>query len=313
MKGYGDRPSATRPSAAVRIASGAPVSAANSSQRRWATASRISCSRRARTFSRWRPDSDEVPDQALDLRRGLGQALVVQGRGGEDRRLRLVLRTGADVEQEAEGVEEDVRPREVGLVDQDQVRRLDDPGLERLDHVPGPRLKDEDDEVGGGHHVELGLADADRLDEDPVHAEGVEDVGRMGGGRRKAAVAVARGERADEEARLAEDVLHPDAVAEEGPAREGARGIDGQNPDAAALVHGLVGQGRSDRALADARRAGDADPDRALPAGDEAVPDFGDEGGLVLDFGDQAGAGQAAPREEFVPEFLAERWTFASI
>ena len=78
---------------------------------------------------------------------------------------------------------------------------LDDPGLEGLDDVARSGLQDEDDEVGAGQDVELGLADADGLDEDAVHAEGVEDVGRVGGRRRQAAVAVAGGQRADEDAR----------------------------------------------------------------------------------------------------------------
>ena len=63
------------------------------------------------------------------------------------------------------------------------------PALRAWMTSPVDGLEDEDDEVGAVEDVELGLADADGLDEDAVHAEGVQDVGRVGRRRRQPAVA----------------------------------------------------------------------------------------------------------------------------
>ena len=103
--------------------------------------------------------------------------------------------------------------------------------------------------------VELGLADADGLDEDAVEAEGVQDIGRVGRRRREPAVTVAGGHRADEDAVVVAEVLHADPVAQEGSAREGARRVDGQDADGMAGPDGPAGQGGGHGALADAREA----------------------------------------------------------
>ena len=97
-------------------------------------------------------------------------------------------------------------------------------------------------------------------------------------------------------------LLHPDAVAQEGPPGEGAGGIDGDDPDGMPGLDSAAGEGGGDRALADARGAGDADPDAALLGGDEPVPDLGDRGRARSRPADQAGAGQPAAGEETGPE-----------
>ena len=88
-----------------------------------------------------------------------------------------------------QGVEERLRALEVRFVDQKEIGGLDDPGLQSLDDVPRAGLEDENDQVGTAEDVELGLPDADRLDEDAVQAERVQDVGRVRCRRRKPAVA----------------------------------------------------------------------------------------------------------------------------
>ena len=164
------------------------------------------------------PRCDAGPGEALDFGEDRVHALVLEGRGVEHGGRGPVLPHGADVQEEAEGVEQGLRALEVRLVDEEHVGGLDDPGLEGLDDVSGRGLEDEDDEVGAVEDVELGLADADGLDEDPVHAEGVEDVGGVGRRRREPAVAVPGGHRADEDAVARLEVLHADPVAQEGAA-----------------------------------------------------------------------------------------------
>src|SRR5690606_38601989 len=63
-----------------------------------------------------------------------------------------------------------LRPGTIGLVDDEAIRRLHYPRLEGLD--PVPRLGDEDEHRRVGHpgDIELGLTDADRLDQDAVEA-----------------------------------------------------------------------------------------------------------------------------------------------
>ena len=96
---------------------------------------------------------------------------------------------------------------------------------------PASGHEDHDDRVGEPHDVELGLPDADRLDEHDVHAEGVEQPDDVARRARQAAVAAARGEAADEDARVEEVRLHADAVAEHGAARERARRVDRDDAD----------------------------------------------------------------------------------
>ena len=59
-------------------------------------------------------------------------------------------------------------------VDHEQVRHLQDAGLERLDGVAEARHRDHGDGVGDLHDVELALADPDRLQQHQVEAVGVQ-------------------------------------------------------------------------------------------------------------------------------------------
>ena len=89
---------------------------------------------------------------------------------------------------------------EVGLGHDEHVGDLHDPGLEELEHVAGARLDDDRDGVGGLGDLGLGLADADRLDDDDVEGRRERLRGGARGGR-EAAEPLARRHRADEERR----------------------------------------------------------------------------------------------------------------
>ena len=105
-----------------------------------------------------------------------------------------------DVDHGAQLGEEPLGALPVGLVDDEDVGGLEEPRLHRLDGVA--RLGHEDDHrrVGELHHVELGLAHADRLDEHPREAEGVQEAEHVRGGPGEAALAPARGHAPDEHA-----------------------------------------------------------------------------------------------------------------
>jgi len=104
-----------------------------------------------------------------------------------------------------------------------------------------------------------------------------------------------------------------DAVAQEGAAGERAGRVDGDDAGFVAGPDGPVGQAGRQSAFADAGGTGDADADRAAQAGDEAVTDLGQELGLVLDLGDQTGAGQPLAGEEPLPEIRGDGKTRAII
>ena len=122
----------------------------------------------------------------------------------------------------------------VGLVDHEDVGDLEQARLHHLHRVARLGHEHDHDRVGEPHDVELGLPDADRLDEDDVHAEGVEQPDDVARRARQAAVAAARREAPDEDARVEEVRLHADAIAEHGAAGERARRVDRDDADAPA-------------------------------------------------------------------------------
>ena len=107
----------------------------------------------------------------------------------------------------------------VGLVDDEHVADLEQAGLARLDRVAPTGSDDDDRRVGGTGDRNLHLTDADRLDEDPRVAGGVEHAHRMRRCTREPAELAARRHRAHEHAVVGVVVLHADAVTEDRAAR----------------------------------------------------------------------------------------------
>ncbi len=183
-----------------------------------------------------------------------------------------------------------IRPRPVALIDHVQLGDLHDASLERLDAVARFGHEDQHRCLGRGSNVELGLSDPDRLDQDAIESECLQDVGDFFGGGRETALRAARRHRANEDARVEAHRLHPNAVAEERTAGKGTGGIDSDHGDFEAALpvgtHQLFGEG----ALPGAGRAGDTDALRAaLP---DALVDFRQDAlepvALVLDQTDGA-------------------------
>ena len=104
--------------------------------------------------------------------------------------------------------------RPVRLVDDEEIRRLHQSGLERLNRVAGLRNDDEHAGVRGTRDIELALAHAHRLDEQPVEAERVQHVAHIARRRGESAERAARGHRADENAVVERNGLHANAIAE---------------------------------------------------------------------------------------------------
>src|SRR5690242_11173090 len=117
-------------------------------------------------------------------------------------------------------------------VDDETVGDLEQARLDRLDAVAEAGDGHDDDRVGDLHYLELDLPDADGLDEDDVAAERVERADDVAGRGRQPARAASRRHAPDEDARVAGVPLHADAIAEDRPAGERTRRIDGDDADA---------------------------------------------------------------------------------
>jgi hypothetical protein len=161
----------------------------------------------------------------------------------------------------------------IELVDRDHVRDLHDPGLERLHGVPGAGHEHEQDRVGDPDDLDLALPRADRLEEDEVLAGGVEEEQRLERRLGEPAQVPARAHRPDVDAGIEEVVGEPDAVAEEGAARERARRVDRDDADGAPQPAHVANEGADQRRLADAGRAGDAERVRVARLGVELADD----------------------------------------
>src|SRR5690606_19794725 len=133
---------------------------------------------------------------------------------------------------------------------------------------------------------------------------GVEDAHGLGGGEGEPAEVAPRGHRADEHAVVEGVVLHADAVAEDGTARERRRRVDGQDRDPLAARPELAEQRGGQGGLAGAWRAGDADGVGGTAAG--VGEGAGGTGVLTapLDHGEQARHRPAVAARRGVHELL---------
>ncbi len=181
-------------------------------------------------------------------------------------------------------------PGPVGLVDHEDVRRLEEPGLVGLDGVTPFRVEHDDRGVGSPGHLHLDLADADRLDEHQGKARRGEHPDGLGHGHGQAAQVSTRRHRADEHAGVEGVVLHADAISENGTTGERRRGVDGEHPQ---LRH-PAGAGGGDepvheRGLTGTGRARDADGARLFTAAVGQGCRRPAHGPAALDLGQQSG------------------------
>ena len=119
----------------------------------------------------------------------------------------------------------------VGLVHDEHVGDLEQPGLRGLHRVAPTGVHDDDRRVGVARDLDLDLADADRLDDDPRLADRVEHAHRLRRRDREPAEVTARRHRADEHAGVGRVLLHADAVTEDRAAAERAARVDREHAD----------------------------------------------------------------------------------
>ena len=150
--------------------------------------------------------------------------------------------------------------------------------------------------------VDLGLADADGLEQDVVEAGRVHDQRRLQGRLGEPAERTTARHRADEHALVEEVLGEADPVPEQGSARERARRVDREHADAPLAAAQLLDERADHRALADAGRAGEADDPRLAGPGVELGDELGPGRVSVLDQRDRPGEGTLVAGEEPLDE-----------
>ena len=148
---------------------------------------------------------------------------------------------------------------------------------------PRPGTSNHQYAIGEAHDVNFVLADADGFDEHLALARRVEQQRHLRCGPRKAAKKTACGHRADENARIAGVALHADAIAQNRAACIRTGGIHSDHADTFLLVAVIRGQPIDERALAGARRAGDAGEIRLPGVGKSWRRSSSASAGMVFD------------------------------
>ena len=119
----------------------------------------------------------------------------------------------------------------VGLVDRDHVGDLEDALLDALQLVAGARQGQEQEGVDHAGDRDLGLADADGLDQHHVVAGGLEHDHRLGGGAGDAAEGAGGRRGPDVGVRVGGELRHPGLVAEHRAAGAHAGRVDREHAD----------------------------------------------------------------------------------
>ncbi len=201
-----------------------------------------------------------------------------------------------------------IRAFAIGLVDDEDVGDLHDPGLERLHFVAASGHGDHNRDVGGADDVDFILSDAHRLDDHDVLARRIEHQGDLACSLGETTEVAARGHAADEHAGVAGVRLHPYSIAEDRSAREWAGRIDGNDADGPSRRAERRGQLVDERALAGAGRTSHTDEISAARPCEDVADEIGAGRRVVFDQGDGSGDGAEIPREHAVGERTFYHW-----
>ena len=179
------------------------------------------------------------------------------------------------------------RAGHVGLVDHVDIGGFENAAFHRLDLVAGAGGEHQHQRVDQAADGVFHLADADGLDHHFGEAEAVdcgEDVVQIVG---QAVRAAAAGEGADVDMRVGGEVLHADAVAEDGAAADRAGGVDGDDCEVVVFAQSVRRQFGEQAAFAGAGGSGDADTTTAVALGGGGGQGFCD--GRVGEAAEKAG------------------------
>ena len=141
----------------------------------------------------------------------------------------------------------------VGLVDDDEIGELHDPALEPLQLVAAGRRDQHEEHVDHGRDRDLGLPDADGLDQHGVEPCGLAEQERLTRAAGNAAQRAARRRRPHERIGRTGQLLHARLVAEDRAAAARARRVDREHRDAMALGDDVQPERFDERRLARAR------------------------------------------------------------
>ena len=184
---------------------------------------------------------------------------------------------------------------EVGLVDDEDVRDLQDAGLDHLHAVAQVGREHDHGGVGDGRDLELGLPHPDRLQDHGVEAERAQQPDRLARGQREAAEVSAGAHAADEDLRVQGVALHADAVTQDRPARERRVGVGGDHRHRSILLAQVRDQRIDQRRLAGSGRAGEPHDVGLAHAITELLLKRPHSRIAALDHGDRAGEGANVP------------------
>ena len=127
--------------------------------------------------------------------------------------------------------------------------------------------------VGGFDDVEFCLANANGLDQDDILARCVHQLDHIFSRGRQSSMTVFRRHTADEHAGIEVMLLHADAIAQDGAARERAGRVGGDDANGEALLAQDGGQSVDECAFATPRRAGDTNGICLAKVGKELLHD----------------------------------------
>ena len=136
--------------------------------------------------------------------------------------------------------------------------------------------------------VNLGLAHADRLQQNQLAARGVHQQRRLERGLAQPSERAAVGHRADEHARIQKVIRKADPVAEQGALGERRGGVDRQHPNGAFAFALELGQGTHQGGLADPWRSGEPHDGRLAGVGVNLAHQRPAIGVVILDQRDRA-------------------------
>ena len=211
--------------------------------------------------------------------------------------------TGSGLRRLLELHHQPIRPRSVRLVDGEQVGDLHQAGLHRLDRVPGLGHQQHEHRVRQVHDLQLGLSHPHGLQDHPIVAGCTHELEHVIGGPREPALVSATAQGSDEDPLVGRVPLHPDPVAENGAATEGAGRVHQQHGHALVAAPEPLEQAVHQRALPGPRWAGDPkDVGRRVRLGLDPVQQIEHPRCAILDRADQASQVPLASAEGAVEE-----------